>query len=126
MCNSVHLDTKPIKKTGVGYKLFATKLVGQRYRPIFTDRLYKKKYYKGKKWVIWNEASEEGFCFFLTKKEAQKLLNNLRKDEDGSYENIKIKKIQYEGGLGKHWEDGITEKVFLIGLCTHFRIINSL
>lgn len=128
MCNNL-LNAKPIPKTGTGYKLFCKHI---NYSPAFYGNSYVK-YNENKnqdeptnplkRWVIWKApvGYGDGFCFFLTRKEAKKCLSSFYRDY-----RLVIRKIKYRKGLGKRLESGISRNVpFEIALCKEFKIIEN-
>lgn len=121
MCSYLHHDSKPIKKEGIGHKIF--KNIN---RPLFTPgRIYECK--DKNNFICWNfDFKGDGFCFFLNRKEAVKCLNVLKRFNSETYNECFVKKIEYKKGLGKHIEDGITKCInFKIALCKQFKIIED-
>lgn len=128
MCNLLHSDSKPIPENGFGYKIF-TKGPKDSLVPVFG----RSSYVKAKDWINWRPSLywndqrthiETGFCFFMTKKEAEKMLKACQGADRGSYNDCCILKIQYRKGLGCHKEGGvITGKFFKTALCKGFKIL---
>lgn len=135
MCNRLYEKSEKIKKEGFGYKIFSLD-----NKNCFDETAYSK---QKNNWVKWGHSfyeqtqmnkqkelihfigKENGFCFFLTKKEAMKCLNRLQNIYLHKFNKHKIKKIQYKEGMGKHIEyqiDGDTP--FEIGLCKQFKIMS--
>ncbi len=121
MCNSLHEDHKPIPAKGFGYKVFqknnASCFCVQEYQ-VHTSG-----------WIKWDVGHGDGFCFFLTISEAQRMLSTweLGFRRDNGLVNPKgrtIKKIEYKHGLGSCYEKNLVgEREFTIALCKEFRII---
>lgn len=129
MCNSLHHDSKPIPESGVGYKIM-DKYYGE-MKPVFGG---KSRYWQGDDgWIKWKpnfywdntaDQSNYGFCFFRTKKGAERLLADCRKIDRKNYTQCLVKKIEYRKGLGCHEEGGvITGKFFTTSICKEFRIL---
>lgn len=119
MCNSIHLISKPIKKEGKGWKIFS-----QDDQPCFGYGEYSRKK-DGP--VVWKKDSAgDGFCFLLRKREAERLLRDIRKKDEDYYQHHHIHQIQYAGGLVRQTEDNITDPdvKYKCALCGEFRIID--
>jgi len=110
MCNKLHEDFEPIKKSGFAWKIFGKypgELIacfGGSYRSI-NDPRYRK---SSKGWIVWDLEKgwfndNSGFCAFRTRNEARRALGALLNPLKRRYRIIR--KIQYKEGLGKHWED---------------------
>ena len=119
MCNRLHENSKPIKKSGKGWKVFSKQ--GKKLYTWFTGQVVPLN-----KSIVWKDKfngwdNGDGFCFFLTKKEAKRCLDNCVHD----IKDDVILPITYSVGLGKHLEDGITKGKYLIALCKEYSIITS-
>lgn len=136
MCNNLHNKYTPIKETGFGYKIF-TKNLNPKIRAL--SGFFKfSKYYIGTLY-IWDKYMNytfipdkygDGFCFFLTKKEAVRCLKEYTKkrrlrSKSQDYKRMVIKKIQYFKGLGKQIEDHMVQGSYLITLCKQFKILRE-
>ena len=122
MCNKLHSDSKPIKASGVGYKLFTKGSRGS-LCPMARDTDYE---YAPDGWIVWDFfidrclIKDHGFCFLLSLKEARRLLRHW------TASTCVIHKIQYEEGLGKHKENRITSQgSYVTALCRRFRIMEE-
>jgi len=112
MCNSLYEDSKPISKEGLGWKVFE-KINSKLYPWASGDRKGLKPYIPGK-WYRWSRPQEgDGFCFILTRSEA-------RKFQHISGGGDVIRRIEYRGGLGCHFDDYLCVKM---AICKQFRII---
>ena len=124
MCNHLHENSKPIPKSGIGWKLFVLSSNGQ-LGSIFGIRSIYQKVGRSK-YITWNFYSSyvgvgDGFCFFTTKKEAENLLHDLHKDR--FYGNVILVKIFYQGGMGEHKENSITSRrSYETALCKKFKL----
>ena len=123
MCNSLHEDEKKIPKSGKGYKLFgSTTVVGGQIIPhqlVIAPLMYTT---ETSGWVTWipQEFRSDGFCFFLSLRKAQRVLNLWRRAFP--FETQTIIEIQYKEGLGKHIETGFVNGQSLeISLCKKFK-----
>jgi hypothetical protein len=121
MCNLLHDNSKSIKESGIGYKVCSV-FKGKSPSSIMHDCI---KFRRGKR-HDWDTAYEgDGFCFFLNKKEAERL-SKMWDDESNSNDKRKtaVFEIKYWGGLGTHLERNIIEgDPFMIALCKSFQII---
>lgn len=117
MCNSLHPDSKPIPKTGYGWKIVNIDPQGNICTAVFHV-----KYKSGKDGMIkWDEGDDGGFCFFLLKKEAVRA--NMAHTWSSHLEQ-KVVKIRYGNGLGKHNETSFVGSYsFKIALCKEFRFV---
>jgi hypothetical protein len=114
MCNNIHKEhTVPKRKSGKGWKLFSSRgslVWGFYYRSRYADE-----------WIHWDDYYRgDGFCFFFTKKEAERALREWNKItiNKGNY----IHRISYENALCRQKEDKfITGETFEIGLCKSFK-----
>lgn len=125
MCNYLHLDSQPIPKSGKGWKIFERQkkrllgLLGVEY--VLTND-----------WVKWDKEDEigglfpsgDGFCFFLTKEEADRV--------NGLWNRICTRQtivveIEYDEGLGTHTDKGMMGEdcPVEIALCKAFRVIGE-
>jgi hypothetical protein len=120
MCNFIHTIHESIPEEGVGYKLFSKK--GKEYKPICSGISYT---FYGK-FIKWNPIfTGDGFCFFLTRKEARRAQKNWNKwDQTRKY---RIKKIQYKKGICKQDQGGFTfyKAIYKTALCKEFRILKD-
>ena len=128
MCNKRHPDGVPIKKRGKGWKIFEVTPNSfydniHKERDIYTmisrDRIFFDedgvvRYRKEK------GGWEDGFCFFLKKKEAERCLKGWLMSF-----NCLLKQIYYYEGIERHQEDGIYHgKEYEIALCKSYRILD--
>lgn len=123
MCNRSHDDATPIKKTGVGWKLFEKIPGDKRLRQLITSGIYTNTTKNGRK-VTWIDEKKDrydyGFCFFLSRKEA------IRAKKEYRYcSTVVMKKIKYEGGIGTHSESLFVRGTIQIALAKSFTIINK-
>ena len=114
MCNRLHEDSEPIPEKGTGWKLFGPDRLSW-----CLARKYLGRDKKG--WVTWSKSrfDEGGFCFFLDKVEAVRVLCACRTDDNNLFP------IEYEGGLGTHEEPsmlGTKHRPPKVALCKRFRI----
>lgn len=131
MCNNLHPDSKKIPLSGIGWKIFypydlypfvdypskKTVLIA-----LFTRSSYELNHGET---AIWNSSMEanSGFCFFLSKEEAEKALIALKEYNDVFFKDSVIVKITYEEGLGSHEENSIINgKSFHTAICKKFRL----
>jgi len=121
MCNYLHEDSKPIDEDGIGYKVFS-KIYGE-YKTAFLANDYLNIYSEivdpRKEKIIWNNDKYEdtGFCFFISKEEALRFLNN----PNTISRYFVLAEIKYNKGLGKHQEDRIqASERYETGLCKEF------
>lgn len=128
MCNSLHPDSKPLRrKNGIGYKLFdseggplTTKVTYKTDPDGFTrwtqDERLDTKF--GRKY-LWPKSGD-GFCFFLSKREA---IRAAKYWVSGDFfdTRVDVMKIEYENGLGSHIEKAFIENPIRIALCTGFK-----
>jgi hypothetical protein len=128
MCNSIHLNSKPIESEGVGYKVF--RKVGDDLCPM-SDVSAKPLCFLSTGKNIWSnkiknawgevEIDGDGFCFFLDKEAAIVVLEYwvscFRSDK------FVMLPIKYFQGLCKHIETKIRcNKPDEIALCKEFEI----
>jgi hypothetical protein len=121
MCNCLHADSEPILSFGIGWKLI---FLNNKGLPVsVVDGVV----YTGEK-IVWNPKRDpdgDGFCFFLTKKEADRV-NNLH--EWGGRSGVgsqRVVKIKYRLGLGKHIETHfIGGETIRIALCKEFEFVD--
>ena len=121
MCNCLHPESKPIPKSGIGWKLFRPN--GDMLQ--FGGGAYKtdpdgwvRWHWRGE----WHDEDNCGFCFFRTKrgaeKWAQEWYNHTRRNI------VTLCKIEYEDGLGSHVEHHfIHPHRVTTALCRKFRVI---
>jgi len=138
MCNFIHKRSKQIPERGVGWKIFVKQPVitsfNSRYQaratmlhPLFRGGRYTTNKDGSVSWQnCWSHYGD-GFCFFLTKKEAERTLNALQKAHDSggwcSYSNCIVVKLNYYGGLGQHIEPKVMDrKRFRTAICKRFKI----
>lgn len=129
MCNQLHSDTIKIRKKGFGYKII------RKDKSIFRPMVFLtfKRSFLADDWNIWNpdkaiHYGDIGFCFFLSKREANKCLNVWLKRciDEINYDKYQIRKIQYEEGIGKHIESHIMKGFnFQIALCKKFKFMEE-
>jgi len=118
MCNSIHEEHEKIPEKGVGWKIFDKRSIG--LKPVwgFATKYQFDKDKSG--WITWNvpfSSYGDGFCFFVSYKEAVRA-----KKAAAFSENAMIKKIEYEGGLCKQKENRFLDGEFEIALCKRFRV----
>jgi len=115
MCNHLHDDSKPIKQSGIGWKVF-TKIGNEYYT--MAQPLVK---FNNEEKNIWNEKGSnigDGFCFLLSKHSAEKLRKVWMDPK------CVIKRIRFSKGLGRHIENGIASHCPIsMALCKEFEII---
>lgn len=122
MCNRLHSNSKLIPETGMGWKMFCIRnfqvvsILGEEYR------------FDPNGAVIWDGIAHKhsnGFCFFLTKEEAERannLWNRYSRYSKANRDTV-VLKIQYYQGLGTHSEDNfISNEVINIALCKKFKL----
>lgn len=124
MCNTLHGDFTKIKPNGFGYKIF-----DEGDSPCFG--VFKKPYSMENSWIKWDMGNiKDGFCFFTSKKEAIRLLKDLREANKykRGYNTHYIKRIKYKQGLGLHNENNITNKgeIYIIAICKEFQILGKI
>jgi glycosyltransferase involved in cell wall biosynthesis len=118
MCNYLHENFKPIKKTGFGYKIFTYEPSSRNYfKPMFQDGAES---FKSKEINKWNSKKfknrGDGFCFFLTERVAKKFLLFYHH----SSKIRTIRKIKYRKGLGK-----CTHRSGTYSICKEFKILEE-
>lgn len=120
MCNSLHSDSKPIRRRGAGWKIFHAR--GYELcsfidlLPYQTTDVKRKSCSWNKPWSCDNDRPSDGFCFFTSKKIANKA-------KDYFYGGSIVVKIKYKGGLGKHIEKHfVSGELIPIALCKEFSI----
>lgn len=123
MCNWIMRnwegDIHRIPQTGTGWKFRAK--ISYDKSPITKDRYQ----YDPDGWCRWAGLYlGDGFCFFLTKEEAELALvmwtgaTAYQKDRL----QLTVSEIEYEGGLGSKLEPGfIAGRGFTVGICTGFK-----
>lgn len=121
MCNFLHNNSKPIKESGIGWKLFSVD-VYNRLHPLCVGNQNTYIVKEGK--VSWRGRGD-GFCFFLDKKEANKAKKLWQEASIGYMGDIPdvLLKIKYSQGLGEHLECSfISDTRIKIALCKEFTI----
>lgn len=126
MCNFLHKNSKKIPKSGDGWKIFFTSKNG-----VLSTLFCSLKYRKSKDcWIKWKPRNvylneeKRGFCFFLTKRTADKAIRLFKKYNNDFYGNCYIFKIKYNEGLGTHLEDGmIYGHRITIAICKQFKVV---
>lgn len=119
MCNELHHDSTPINESGFGWKIFNVDKQGNFYSLVFEI------YFENGE-AQWNKEAKEGsgFCFFLTKEEAERA--KIAWENRNTTVNCVVKKIAYHGGLGKHQERSfIYPESFETALCTKFKVLEE-
>lgn len=130
MCNLVHPDSRAIPQKGFGYKLFSLS-ADRTLKPL----TYAANYKSTNGWVVWDDVyaqfhivgavtdfvkAQMGFCFFMSIREAKKarrLWGN----------PCQLIRIEYNRGLGRHFEYGFCEEASIdMAICREFRIINTI
>jgi hypothetical protein len=138
MCNKLHNDSIPIEESGIAYKIFSRQSIkksktGEKRLFKMTESSFNiHSIFEENTWIKWDSKlyyDQDGFCFLLTKEEAELLATawsfwiNTSEWVNTSETKFEIRKIEYKNGLGKHLENGIIEKrPFLIALCKDFKI----
>ncbi len=129
MCNYIHKppvlragkEPKPLEKTeGVGWKIIKGKNMPLTHGPTKTFEVNT----EGE--IEWNPKFQgDGFCFFLTWKEAREALRLWRIHAAPTSSNkLSVRKISYSQGLVEQDEyNFITSFIFRIALCKKFTII---
>lgn len=123
MCNRLHYGHAKIPKVGKGWKIFQK---GINKKNVLFPMSKPGDYTKDPKgWTTWNSRFDgDGFCFFLTREAARKVLSQWKGYFHGSSNQCVVRRIEYEGGLGKFLEDQIIgPKPHLIALCKKFRVV---
>uniref|UniRef100_A0A6H1ZNA5 Uncharacterized protein n=1 Tax=viral metagenome TaxID=1070528 RepID=A0A6H1ZNA5_9ZZZZ len=132
MCNKIHTNresrVRKIKPEGMGWKLFEQ----SETTPVELLSLVSLIQYENCSqdgWVLWRSkrkcATEAGFCFFRTKKDAETASVNWYKYARCA-KNVCIRKIKYSGGLVTQIEHGFVGRAHPIrmGLCKSFKVID--
>jgi hypothetical protein len=110
---------------GVGYKIFVRDMsTGTlRYISCFLQEPYTA---SADHWIRWDSKIQgQGFCFFLSAKEARRFLDTLKFQVSfETYSKHVIHRILYKGGLCHQQEmiNSIPDKSFTVGICKAFRI----
>lgn len=129
MCNSMHSEYVHIPKKGFGYKIF--KANGD---PCFADNVYCRTH----GWIKWDDRLNRnypfdncGFCFFLTKKEAQRALDMWEQNyytNDNHFNAVidpadrVIRKIEYAQGICRQEESEMIDGIIVtMALCKAWR-----
>ena len=133
MCNRLHPSSKAINTEGIGYKIFVKNYYSgePELTPVFGLGKYEVdadgyiKWDDGLYHKLLNKDNKYGFCFFLTEGGAKKALKAICRVE--GYDYLRIFKIKYRKGLGKHIEDEtITAGLKItIALCREFKVIDE-
>lgn len=119
MCNYLHDDHEPIAETGKGWKLFSstdgkTSLVDYVHYQDAPDGFT---YWDINLHHVFKPGQPNGFCFFLTKREAK------RAAKVWGPKYTTILPIIYEEGLGQHREENFCiGETFTIALCRSFKL----
>jgi len=124
MCNTLHKGFKPIKESGIGYKIFNYYHPG--IGPMFGwSSGIKFKLKSLNKWNLKLKPSGDGFCFFLTKSSAERYEKTfIIPIGSSSMYHREVKKIEYHKGLGKIRHRGWnSDNTFSI--CKEFKILND-
>ncbi len=121
MCNELHATSKRNwkrkfgdKDWGIGYKVFCTH---PRNKKILHPAI-KKGTFKIGEWIQWNQKINDfsdGFCFFLTFKDAKKY---------SGFSGWKIRKIRYRRALGCHYEFSFNQRHWF-AICKEFKILEE-
>ena len=128
MCNKLHEDSVPIKKTGTGWKVFLpgniSLMEGLEY-VASPDVSYNKNPLI--EWIpeeSWKWDANRGFCFCPAKAEALKLAR--RWMDRTRTRQVKVRKITYFDGLGRHEETNMMSGVTIkMALCRAFVIMEE-
>jgi len=140
MCNTLHEEGRcTIPARGRGYKLFDQWKVGEKIFLYAINREGRRQYTQGwDGWINWRpywrpiygatalsvsssgmgirkSLENEGFCFFHTLTEAQRVQQKL-----GEYK-FEIHEIEYSGGLGKCYEERLTCEGCYLSICRAFK-----
>ena len=128
MCNMIHPDARSIKKKGVGWKIFKLDL-NKELLPLVNQAWYKK---NKTGWICWIDigsvADVEGFCFFLQKREAERILKIWSRMFKHSMfkPTFKLCPIEYQDGLVRQNESAfLSGKTVKIALCRKFRVMKG-
>jgi hypothetical protein len=116
MCNKLHKKHLKIKESGYGYKIV------RKYRNVIRPMFWSCAVFHHSKVNIWNPAhggKGSGFCFFLTKNQAIRYLNQY------SHMNRKIYKIKYSKGLGRVVHQAAWGNPFSFSICKRFEFIEA-
>jgi hypothetical protein len=126
MCNFYdHSNNgKKIEKEGKGWKIFVVGDINGRLRRANTSHLYK----QDGKWIIWKDrcGQGDGFCFFLDKKEAERVLElcikNWRTYIPGKFV---LKEIEYQDGIGECNEYYMFDSYITVrkAICKAFKVV---
>ena len=122
MCNKIHEEhTVPKRERGKGWKIFNIQ-----YGVIRTLICRSKYKTDGDRWVRWQEWYKDGagFCFFFTRKEAEKALKAWSKVPYVYY--CEIHQIYYDGVVCRQQEDRfVAGYSFDAGLCKAFKEVSK-
>lgn len=121
MCNNLHKNSKrnwerkfgDNKDYGIGYKVFCK----HRKNKNILYPAVKKGYYKIGEWIKWDQTlavDSDGFCFFLTLKNAKKYTR---------FDGDTIRKIRYRKGIGYHLEPCLD--YIRVAICKEFKILEE-
>lgn len=121
MCNWIHKNIESIKfkENGNGWKLF--RYGYPKLLPLCYGNYRKRK----DGWIEWDKEDQigDGFCFFYTRKEAQRALRDWKEKATLSKNSV-LRKIQYRNSVAKQKEDNfITGIIYEIGICKEFKIL---
>lgn len=127
MCNNIHWEHQAISKKGFGYKIFHSN--GD---ACFIEQSYR----KTNGWIRWERDLRwggDGFCFFLTQREARFILNTWKEnyaDNDNLNHAVKdpadriIRKIEYADGICKQYENAMIDGIEVtMALCKKWRLV---
>ena len=99
MCNSLHRDSKPIKKKGVAYKIVDKS--DSEYKSLICKVIYDN-IIDG--WITYN-GREDGFSFIPTLEKAKEIAREWVSIACFNNNKIAVVEVEYKNGLGKHIED---------------------
>lgn len=127
MCNFIHDAHQPIAKKGFGWKLFSpggtSCFAGLSYQ---YDDEWK---CNERNWFRWDKSIKgDGFCFFLYKKEALRVLKAWQKSFDhdclvvSDPNDVELRRIEYRDGLCQQQEFGMIDGITVaMALCEAWR-----
>ena len=121
MCNKLHWNHEDISTEGHGWKLFGKGPGGRRQTLVFNED-----YLSPVDGIVaYCEAigDGDGFCFFLSKQEAERAK---RAWNDYGHMDCYLEEIEYWGGKGQQTEEEFVKAwSFRIALCKKFRIVEE-
>ena len=123
MCNSVHeTGSRPIRKTGQGWKWFSVE--DGKVLTLISKRQYDGNVKKG--WIKWHEGFfGDGFCFFMSKKEAINAMKDPWWQKKIAENRISLLKVRYKRGIVRQQEDNFADYVIELAICKEFQIVEE-